>query len=215
VPAKPPEPGAQLLAPDDLRQATGARPSSTRDFSHKRTISTPELPEWGMDLLSPLLVSVIREAVSADQGAKSLSMTGSGYGVAKADGVNATSGPSAVKPIWVSNAALTIALMVLISIVPQDGPFVLHFAWPDFLFWAVLVATVNLLSIRVQELSFTLDAPVVLAVALLYDPLFAALVALVATVDSRELRLRVNLSYAVFNRLQTSITAFLATRRFT
>jgi signal transduction histidine kinase len=141
-------------------------------------------------------------------------MTGSSYGVENADRVTATSSPPAMKPIWVSDAALTIVLVVLISLSPQEGSFVLQSAWPDFLFWSVLVATVNLLPIRVHELYLTLDAPVILAVAVLYDPLFAALVAFVATVDSRELRLQMKLSYAVFNRLQTSITAFLASAAF-
>jgi signal transduction histidine kinase len=86
--------------------------------------------------------------------------------------------------------------------------------WAELLFWALLIAIVNLLPVSVQDLYLTLDTPIVLAVALLYPPEVGAFVALIATIDIREFRRSVPLATAWFNRVQTSLAVFLAATVF-
>jgi signal transduction histidine kinase len=118
------------------------------------------------------------------------------------------------RPIWISAGILAVVLGVLVA--TTDGSFsaTANQYWREALFWIVVVALVNLFPIRFQELSFTLDAPLTLAVAILYPPSLAAIVGLVATIDIREIRGQIDPSYALFNRLQTAITVFLAAITF-
>jgi signal transduction histidine kinase len=111
---------------------------------------------------------------------------------------------------WVLLLALSVALGTavlsngsgLVQAVRED--------WPELLFWSGLVGVVNLVPLRVGRLLLTLDTPVVLATAFLYDPAVATLVALVATLDRREFARAVPLSIALFNRLQTGAAVLLA-----
>jgi signal transduction histidine kinase len=86
--------------------------------------------------------------------------------------------------------------------------------WRQALFWAFLVALVNLLPVRVNKLYFIFDAPIILGAAFLYPPPVASLIGVLATIDIRELRGDINPSYAVFNRLQTGLSVFLAGAAF-
>jgi signal transduction histidine kinase len=82
--------------------------------------------------------------------------------------------------------------------------------WRELLLWGGLVVVVNLIYVDMEPLQFTLDIPLLLALALLYPPPVAAGVALVASVDVREFRRTVSISRAVFNRCQVSISVFAA-----
>jgi signal transduction histidine kinase len=122
--------------------------------------------------------------------------------------------PLGERPIWISSGILAALLTVLLMASAESLTGLVATYWPEILFWVVSVALVNLIPVRVHDLFFTLDAPLVLAVALLYPPPVAALIGLVATTDLRELRGHMEPSYALFNRLHTSVTVFLASSTF-
>jgi signal transduction histidine kinase len=82
--------------------------------------------------------------------------------------------------------------------------------WRELLFWGGLVVLVNLIHVDLEPLQFTLDIPLLLALALLYPPPVAACVALASSVDVREFRRTVSPSRAVFNRCQVSLSVFAA-----
>jgi signal transduction histidine kinase len=86
--------------------------------------------------------------------------------------------------------------------------------WRELLFWGGLVVLVNLIHVDLEPLQFTLDIPLLLALALLYPPPVAACVALVSSFDVREFRRRVSFSRAVFNRCQVSLSVFAASAVF-
>lgn len=74
--------------------------------------------------------------------------------------------------------------------------------WGELIFWAALVIVMNLVPFNEGERSFSLDTPILLSIALLYPPPVACLVAVVGSLDLRELLGRVSLSRAIFNRAQ-------------
>jgi signal transduction histidine kinase len=79
----------------------------------------------------------------------------------------------------------------------------------DLVFWTCLLAVVGLLPVSVSKrLELTLTFPMLLALAILYDPRVAAVVALVGAFDSREIKRQISLPKAVFNRSQIAIAAF-------
>jgi signal transduction histidine kinase len=118
------------------------------------------------------------------------------------------------RPIWISSGILTVLLAGLLSTTDRSLPDLANQYWREGVFWIVVVALVNLLPIRFRDLSFTLDAPLTLALAILYPPAVAAVIGLVATIDAREVRGQIDPSYALFNRLQTAVTVFLAAVTF-
>jgi signal transduction histidine kinase len=76
----------------------------------------------------------------------------------------------------------------------------------DLLFWTCVLAVVGLLPVSVSKrLELTLTFPMLLALAILYDPQVAAVVALVGAFDSREIKGQISLPKAVFNRSQIAI----------
>jgi signal transduction histidine kinase len=87
--------------------------------------------------------------------------------------------------------------------------------WPDLLFWAVLIIVIDLFPVKAEGPQLSLDMPVLLAVALLYPPVVAVVVALVAAIDIRELRGRVSVTRALFNRSQVAISVLIAAQTFT
>jgi signal transduction histidine kinase len=86
--------------------------------------------------------------------------------------------------------------------------------WGSLLFWALLVVVLSLLPIRVDDAQLTLDDPILLALAFLYPPEVAALVALLASFDPREIRGEVAFSRALFNRVQIGLSVYLAGATF-
>jgi signal transduction histidine kinase len=86
--------------------------------------------------------------------------------------------------------------------------------WLDLLFWMGLLVVVNLLPVETHHLTLTLDVPITLAVAFLYEPAVAALLAGVAAFDTRELRRQISASRATFNRVQIATSVYLASAVF-
>jgi signal transduction histidine kinase len=86
--------------------------------------------------------------------------------------------------------------------------------WRELLFWGGLVVLINLIHVDMEPLQFTLDMPLLLALALLYPPPVAACVALVSSIDVREFRRTVSLSRAVFNRCQVALSVLAASAVF-
>ena len=82
--------------------------------------------------------------------------------------------------------------------------------WPQLVFWMALVVVVNLFPVWLGEFTFTMDMPLLLTLAFLYPPEVAAFVALVASLDVREILGRVSVPRALFNRAQISVMVFAA-----
>jgi signal transduction histidine kinase len=92
---------------------------------------------------------------------------------------------------------------------PQPGSFL------DLLFWTGVLAVVGLLPVSVSKrLELTLTFPMLLALAIVYDPRVTAVVTLVGAFDSREIRREISLLKAVFNRSQIAIAAFAGSAIF-
>ena len=92
-------------------------------------------------------------------------------------------------------------------------------ATPDlttFLFWIVLLIAVELLPVSLDfESQVTMGFPILLAVAMLFDPSTAMVIAGLGSVDPRELKRQISLHSALFNRAQTMIAIGLASVVFT
>ena len=82
--------------------------------------------------------------------------------------------------------------------------------WKPLLFWGLLVAVLSFFPIAVEDARLTLDDPILLAIALLYPPEVAALLAVLASCDVREIRGQVVISRALFNRVQIGLSVYLA-----
>jgi signal transduction histidine kinase len=80
----------------------------------------------------------------------------------------------------------------------------------DILFWLLIVAAVELVPVPVSGgLRLTLAFPILLAIAILYQPGVAGAVALVGSFDLQELRRQTSLSRALFNRSQFALTTLV------
>ena len=82
--------------------------------------------------------------------------------------------------------------------------------WKPLLFWGLLVAVLSFFPIAVEDARLTLDDPILLAIALVYPPEVAALLAFLASCDVREIRGQVVISRALFNRVQIGLSVYLA-----
>jgi signal transduction histidine kinase len=88
-------------------------------------------------------------------------------------------------------------------------------SFPDLLFLACVLAVVGLLPISVsQRLELTLTFPIVLALAMLYEPRVTAVVTLVGAFDSREIRREITFLKSAFNRSQLAIAALAGSAVF-
>lgn len=109
-----------------------------------------------------------------------------------------------------------LALLLLAILVAVNGSTLADTVtaeWPSLVFWAVLIVAVNVLPVRVEDMTLTLDISLALAVAFIYPPVVAAAVEFVAAFDPREVR-QVGPSRAVFNRAQIALSAFAASSVF-
>jgi two-component system sensor histidine kinase DegS len=77
-------------------------------------------------------------------------------------------------------------------------------------FWAALVLVMNLIPFNEGERSFSLDTPILLSVAILYPPAVACVVAVVGSLDLREVLGQVSFSRAIFNRTQIGLCVLFA-----
>jgi signal transduction histidine kinase len=84
-----------------------------------------------------------------------------------------------------------------------------------FLLWATVVATLDLLPIRLRYgLVLSLSLPVLLAAGFLFPVEVAAAIAFVGSTDLRELRRTVSLAHALFNRSQIALSTAAASAVF-
>ena len=120
------------------------------------------------------------------------------------------------EPFQARFLAVTL-LAALLTVLARGWPAIILAAqelWAEMLFWALLVFVINLFPVQVGELTFTLDMPILLAVAVLYPPEVSGLLAFISAIDSRELSGRVALSRALFNRTQVAISVLSASYTF-
>jgi signal transduction histidine kinase len=81
--------------------------------------------------------------------------------------------------------------------------------------WVVLIALTDLLPVRTwRGLQMVMDFPLLIAVALLYEPAAAGAALFVASFDPREFKGEVGLLRALFNRAQMAASAFAASAVF-
>src|SRR5256885_3338205 len=82
---------------------------------------------------------------------------------------------------------------------------------PEFALWGLLIAIADLGSLRIwRNVHFGLDFPLLLALAFLYGPVVAGVVAFVASIDPRELHRDMSLHRALFNRSQICLAVMPA-----
>src|SRR5918992_147788 len=82
-------------------------------------------------------------------------------------------------------------------------------------FWVVVIGLVELLPVPGwRTLQVSLDFPLATAVALLYDPVIAALIVLLGSSDPREFRREIPALRGIFNRCQVSLATFAASFTF-
>jgi signal transduction histidine kinase len=121
---------------------------------------------------------------------------------------DSTSRSSAVPRVLSLLAGATIASLLWLG---RDELYVaVRRNWRELLFWLALILLSNLFDVEIAPLQFSLDTPLLLATALLYDPAVAAAVVLLGSADAREFRRAVSPSQAVYNRSQIAISAFFA-----
>lgn len=83
------------------------------------------------------------------------------------------------------------------------------------IFWAVVIGLVELLPVPGwRTLQVSLDFPLATAVALIYEPVIAALIVLIGSSDPREFRREIPALRAIFNRCQVSLATFAASFTF-
>lgn len=114
----------------------------------------------------------------------------------------------------VLSGILTLLLGALLARGGDTLAITIHLQWKQLLFWALLVIVLSFLPIATDDARLTLDDPILLSLALLYPPEVAALVALVASFDLRELKGEVPFSRALFNRVQIGLSVYLAGAAF-
>lgn len=86
--------------------------------------------------------------------------------------------------------------------------------WRSLVFWAALIALVSIFPIRVDDALLTVDEPILLALAILYPPEVAALVALMASVDVREFKGQLVFARALYNHMQIGLSIYVAAQAF-
>lgn len=85
-------------------------------------------------------------------------------------------------------------------------------AW---LIWIVLIAAIELLPVpKWRGLTITLGFPIMMMVAILYEPWAAGFIALAGSSDPREFRRQVGIGLALFNRSQVALSVVAASLAF-
>ncbi|HEX2250075.1 MAG TPA: sensor histidine kinase [Gemmatimonadales bacterium] len=85
----------------------------------------------------------------------------------------------------------------------------------NLLFWCVVVAVVELLPVPVSRvLQLSLSFPILLGVAILFDPFTAGAVAFIGAFDSREFRREIPAITAFFNRTQIALSVIAGSAVF-
>ncbi|HXF36514.1 MAG TPA: hypothetical protein VNO17_04955, partial [Actinomycetota bacterium] len=85
----------------------------------------------------------------------------------------------------------------------------------ELVIWISLIAAVELLPVPTWHgVHVSLGFPMLIAVALIYDPAAAAAVAFLGSFDPREFRREVSVSRGLFNRAQVTVAVFAASSTF-
>jgi signal transduction histidine kinase len=87
-------------------------------------------------------------------------------------------------------------------------------ALPQLLLWAAVVAIADLSPVNLGRVTFSMSLPVTLAAGMVFQPVEAALIALVGSFDRREVLGEVRFGRALFNRCQVSATVWGAALAF-
>jgi signal transduction histidine kinase len=116
--------------------------------------------------------------------------------------------------LQILSAILTLSLAMLLIRNADSLVVTLLAEWKSLLFWAVLTSLVSIFPIRVEDTLLTVDEPILLALALLYPPEVAALVALFASIDVREFKGQVVFARAIYNHAQVGLSIYLAGTAF-
>ncbi|MDP8956928.1 MAG: sensor histidine kinase [Actinomycetota bacterium] len=105
----------------------------------------------------------------------------------------------------VFQAIVVVPVVVLLALHLSRHPAV--WSQRHLLFWCAAVAVVELLPVPVSRvLQLSLSFPILLGVAILFDPLTAGAVAFIGAFDSREFRREVPAITALFNRTQIALS---------
>src|SRR5919109_1386969 len=106
---------------------------------------------------------------------------------------------------------VAIVMLALAALLGRTDPLPLL----DLVAWIVLVALVGVLPVGSGSgPRLAMDLPLLLAAAFSFDPFAAGLIALVGSVDIRELRREISLTRALWNRSQTAISVMTASLVF-
>jgi signal transduction histidine kinase len=106
--------------------------------------------------------------------------------------------------------ALTIGWLA--AVLPGSADQVLD---PAVLFFIVAIAVVDLIPVPVWGgMQLSLSFPILLGVAVIFDPPIAALIAVLGSADPREVKREISSSMALFNRSQVAVSVFLASEIF-
>lgn len=104
----------------------------------------------------------------------------------------------------------------LAYLVTRDHGFHLREVWPELLAWVVIIGLVALIHVpmSLRGTHISMDFPLLMVVAFVYEPPAAAAAALLAASDPRELRGEVGLLRALFNRSQVALAVLAASAIF-
>ena len=117
--------------------------------------------------------------------------------------------------MWLVTGPVIVGAVVLILREPNLFLRPRQSSLVELLFWALVLAVVGLLPVSVSKrLELTLTFPILLALAMLYDPRVTAVVTLIGAFDSREIRREITLLKSAFNRSQIAIAALAGSAVF-
>ena len=92
------------------------------------------------------------------------------------------------------------------------------FRWPlvgELILWALAVALVEIIPVPAwRGIHLSLSFPLLMALAMVHDPVVAGVTAFVGSVDPREFRHEVSVLRAIFNRSQVALSVFAASAVF-
>lgn len=110
-----------------------------------------------------------------------------------------------------------VVVIVTVAIMAALIPTIDHFPpISKFLYWTILLAAVELLPVTLGfETRLTMGFTILLAIAILFQPVIAMLIAAIGSVDPREIRGEVPPHKALFNRAQGALATGAAAYPFT
>jgi signal transduction histidine kinase len=109
--------------------------------------------------------------------------------------------------VWWSFIAIWLAVLVILTI--SSGSVIASDS-PRMIGWVLLAAVFNLLPVEGwQSAPFSADDPILLAAALIFTPVEAAMITFAAAMDPREFKRQTTLAKSLYNRSQLSLSWFL------